>query len=97
MMALYGEGQSTITNSIALICWQGLAPSSTSKLSIPSDDTLSPVNPDSDEVVGSIFALIRFILLKVDLNSMSAELSLSTKIRNTFYPVMHKVTTMASM
>ena len=79
------------------ICWQGLDPSSTGKFNIPSDDMLSLVNPERDEAIGSIFTPTKFILLKVDLNSMSAELSLSTRIRNTFCPVMRKVTTMASV
>ena len=97
MMALYAEEQSTITKSTAWICWQGLDPSSSGKFNIPLDDMLSPMNPERDEVVGSIFALIKFILFKVDLNSISAELLLSTKIRNTFRPAMCKVTTMASV
>ena len=89
MMALYGDGQSTITKSIAWICWQGLDLSSTGMFSIPSNDTLSPVNPERDEADGSIFAPIKFILFKVDLNSMTAELLLSIKIRYTFCPAMH--------
>ena len=96
-MALYGEGQSTRTKSTAWICWQGLDPSSTGKFNILSDDMLSPIKPEKDDAVGSIFTPTKFILLKVDLNSMSAELPLSTRIRNTFRPAMRKVTTMASV
>ena len=80
MMALYEDRQSTITKYTTWICWQGLDPSSTGTFSIPSDDTLSPVNPERDEAVGSIFAPIKFILFKVDLNIMLAELPLSIKI-----------------
>ena len=80
MMALYGEGKSTMTKSTAWICWQGLDPSSTGKFNIPSDDMLSPVKPERDEAVGSTFTPTKFIMLKVDLNSMSAELPLSTRI-----------------
>ena len=83
-MALYGEGQSTRTKSKTWICCQGLDLSSTGKFNIPSDDILSPVKPERDDVVGSTFAPTKFILLKVNLNSMSAELPLSTRIRNTF-------------
>ena len=96
-MALYGEGQSTRTKSTTWICWQGLDLSSIGKFNIPSDDMMSPVKPERDDVVDSTFTPTKFIQLKVDLNSMSVELPLSTRIRNTFRPTMHKVTTMASM
>ena len=96
-MALYGEGQSMRTKSTAWICWQGLDPSSTGNFNIPSAAMLSPVKPERDDSVGSVFIPTKFILLKVDLNSMSAELSLSIRIRNTFHPAIRKVTTMASV
>ena len=96
-MVLYGEGQLTITKSTAWICWQGLDPSSTGKFNVPSDDMLSPVKPERDDAVGLTFTPTKFILLKVDLNSMLAELPLLTWIRNTFRPAMRKVTTMGSV
>ena len=68
-----------------------------SKFNIPSDDTLSPVKPERDEVIGSIFSSIRFILFKLDLNKMLVKLTLSTKIRYTLCPAKRNVTTMVSV
>ena len=71
---MYDERQSTTTNSIDWICWQGYVPSSTGRLSTPSEWILSPRKPYSADFTGSNFAYTRFIMLSVEWKRMSGEL-----------------------
>ncbi|GFY82697.1 hypothetical protein Acr_02g0009370 [Actinidia rufa] len=91
-----GEGQSTTTKSCQRVIWWDSAPKVTSSFIHPSGCIVFPPNPTREVWKGCTLSSPIFILLKVEMNKMSAELPLSTKILWTLKLAMTAATTKAS-
>ena len=77
MMALYAEGQSMTRKSTVLDTCFGYVSIVMGRVTIPTGQILSPMNPTSGASMGRSFSLSSFICWYVGRYSISAELPCS--------------------